>query len=150
MSRRVILDTSTLVSAALRVGSVPHQALQQALATCTVCASTETLAELDRVLGLKKFDRYLDRDLRQSFTALIRRNSRLFALSTVDFPRLSPACRDPGDTMFLALALAAEAEMLISSDQDLLVMHPWNSLVIVTPAVFLAGSPDSSPADEPA
>ena len=50
MSRRVILDTSTLVSAALRIGSVPYQALSEALATCDVCASAETLAELEQVL----------------------------------------------------------------------------------------------------
>ena len=48
--RRVVLDTSTLVSAALRIGSVPHQALMQALASCDVCASAETLAELEQVL----------------------------------------------------------------------------------------------------
>ena len=55
--RRVVLDTSTLVSAALRIGSVPHQALMQALASCDVCASAETLAELEQVLEREKFDR---------------------------------------------------------------------------------------------
>ena len=59
--RRVILDTSTLVSAALRLGSVPDQALVKALRTCEVCASLETLNELAQVLDRKKFDRYLDR-----------------------------------------------------------------------------------------
>ncbi len=39
MSRRVVLDTSTLVSAALRIGSVPYQAVFDALATCDICAS---------------------------------------------------------------------------------------------------------------
>jgi len=39
MSRiqRVILDTSTLVSAALRRGSKPGQALSKALRTCELC-----------------------------------------------------------------------------------------------------------------
>ena len=35
--RRVVLDTSTLVSAALRVGSVPHRALAQAASVGELC-----------------------------------------------------------------------------------------------------------------
>jgi predicted nucleic acid-binding protein len=54
MSRRVVLDTSTLVSAALQVGSVPNQVLLEALASWEVCASVDTLAELERVLEKKK------------------------------------------------------------------------------------------------
>jgi predicted nucleic acid-binding protein len=53
MSQRVVLDTGTLVSAALRIGSIPHQALLQALATCDLCASAETLVKLERVLDRK-------------------------------------------------------------------------------------------------
>jgi len=46
MSRiqRVVIDTSTLVGAALHIGSIPHQALLKALRFCNVCTSTETLA----------------------------------------------------------------------------------------------------------
>ena len=37
---------------------------------------------------------------------------------------------------FLALALASEADWLVSSDEDLLVLHPWRGLRIVTPRNF--------------
>jgi uncharacterized protein len=136
--RRVILDTSTLVSAALRIGSVPHQALLQALASCDVCASAETLDELEQVLDREKFDRYLDRELRRSFVALMRRHLHLFAVQDVDREAVEPPCRDPRDNQFLALALAAEADALVSSDEDLLVLNPWRGIAIVTPAEFLA------------
>ncbi|MGA2087129.1 MAG: putative toxin-antitoxin system toxin component, PIN family [Terracidiphilus sp.] len=139
MSRiqRVILDTSTLVSAALRMGSVPEQALLKALRTCEVCVSAETLDELGRVLERGKFDRYMDRESRQSFVALIRRNARLFAVEDADRAAVDPACRDPRDNQFLALALVSEADALVSSDEDLLVLHPWRGIPIVTPAEFL-------------
>jgi uncharacterized protein len=55
--RRVVLDTSKLVSAALRVGSVPHQVLLKALGSCELCASSATLSELEQVLKRNKFDR---------------------------------------------------------------------------------------------
>ncbi len=68
----------------MRVGSIPYQALLEALATCDVCASAETLVELERVLDLEKFDRYLDRALRQEFAAVVRRSVHLFAVKNDD------------------------------------------------------------------
>ena len=138
MSWRVVLDTSTLVSAALRIESIPHQALLEALATCDVCASAETLYELERVLDREKFDRYLDKTSRLEFVALIRRRVHLFAVQEADLNAVEPPCRDPNDNQFLALALAAEIDMLVSSDEDLLVMNPWRGIEIVTPAEFLS------------
>jgi len=137
MSWRVVLDTSTLVSAALRIGSIPHQALLEALATCDVCASAETLEELERVLDREKFDRYLDRASRLEFVALIRRHVHLFAVQDADLDAVEPRCRDPKDNQFLSLALIAEVDMLVSSDEDLLVMQPWHGIEIMTPAEFL-------------
>jgi uncharacterized protein len=138
MNRRVVLDTSVLVSAALRSGSKPHQALLEALATCDVCASLETLAELERVLARDKFDVYLDRVSRSEFVVLISRHSHLFTVQDADLVAVDPPCRDPNDSKFLALALVAEAGVLVSSDEDLLVLHPWRQTAIVTPAGFLS------------
>jgi putative PIN family toxin of toxin-antitoxin system len=139
MSRlqRVVFDTSTLVSAALQVGSVPHQALLLALGACDVCASVETLEELSAVLGRDKFDRYLDRSLRLSFVALMRRHVHLFAVQGADVEAVLPACRDPKDNQFLALVLAAEADALVSSDDDLLMLNPWRGVPVMTAAEFL-------------
>jgi putative PIN family toxin of toxin-antitoxin system len=139
MSTRVVLDTSTLlVSAALRVGSVPYQALLEALGAWDVCASAETLAELEQVLGREQFDRYLDRASRREFVALIRRNVHLFAVQNADLMAVDPPCRDSRDNQFLALALAAEADVVVSSDEDLLVLHPWRGIPVVTQGEFLS------------
>lgn len=135
--RRVILDTSTLVSAALRTGSVPDQVLLKALRTCQVCASVETLDELAQVLDRKKFDRYLDKESRRAFVEIVRRHLHLFAVQQADLAAVDPPCRDHGDDKFLALALASEADALVSSDDDLLVLHPWRGIPIMTPADFL-------------
>ncbi|MEJ0017307.1 MAG: putative toxin-antitoxin system toxin component, PIN family [Acetobacteraceae bacterium] len=47
-------------------------------------------------------------------------------------------CRDPRDDKYLELALAASASVLVSSDQDLLVLHPWRGISILRPADYLA------------
>jgi putative PIN family toxin of toxin-antitoxin system len=138
MNRRVVFDTSTLVSAALRIGSVPHQALLEAFAMYDLCASVETLAELERVLSSRKFDRYLDRPSREQFVALLHRHVHLFAVRRLDLEGVEPRCRDPKDDQFLALATVAEAGILVSSDEDLLILHPWHEVAILRPAAFLA------------
>jgi predicted nucleic acid-binding protein len=47
-------------------------------------------------------------------------------------------CRDPADNKYLELALAAQASTIVSSDRDLLVLHPWRGILIVPPAKYLA------------
>ena len=135
--RRVILDTSTLVSAALRSSSVPDQVLLKALRTCELFASAETLDELSRVMDRKKFERYLDRKSRRAFVALMRHHIHLIAVQPADLAAVNPPCRDPMDNIFLALAIASEADVLVSSDEDLLVLHPWRGIPIMAPAEFL-------------
>ena len=137
MIRRVILDTNTLVSAALRAGSVAEQALAKALQSCEVCASAETLGELATVLDRDKFDRYLNRDLRCRFVAVIRNSARLFAVQEADRMAVKPVCRDAKDNLFLALAVACEADVLVSGYEDLLALDPWNGVRIVTAREFL-------------
>jgi uncharacterized protein len=138
MIRRVVLDTSSLVSAVIRIGSKPHQAMLHAFARCEVCASAETLAELERVLERSVWDAYADRDSLREFAALYRRNVRLFSVEEADRLAVEPPCRDQKDNKFLALAVAAQVDVLVSSDQDLLVMHPWRGIPILPPAAFLS------------
>lgn len=134
---RVVLDTSTLVGALLLPGSVPRQAFMQTLASGTLCASPATLAELEQVLSRRKFDRYLDRDSRMDFFQRYRNQVLLFPVTEAAETALPQACRDPRDNKFLALAAHCSADVLVSSDDDLLALHPWQGIPILTPAQFL-------------
>lgn len=134
---RVVFDTSTLVGAALRVGSVPHLALGRAYMVGDVCASVATLDELEQVLLRLKFERYQPANVRQAFADIFRRRAALFSVAEEDELKVSPPCRDSKDNKFLALIRACDADALISSDADLLVLHPWHGIPILTPAQFL-------------
>ena len=46
-------------------------------------------------------------------------------------------CRDPKDNKFLDLVQQAGAKVLISSDHDLLVLHPRLGAAVLTPLEFL-------------
>jgi putative PIN family toxin of toxin-antitoxin system len=138
--RRVVLDTRTLVGAALKPGSVPHQALGRALARCEVCASVQTWLELERVMRRDRLDRYLGRDAGVEFAALMRQCMHFFAVTPADEAALQPRCRDAKDAKFLALVQVCRADVLVSSDDDLLVLNPWHRVPVLRPAEFLSYS----------
>ena len=135
--KRVVFDTSTLVSAALRPTSIPRQAFLKAIAQTELCVSDSTLAELGEVMSREKFDRYLDREVRMQFVELYRRHARLFHVSEADETMLQEPCRDPRDNKFLALALACSADVVVSSDEDLLTLNPYRRIPVVLPRDFL-------------
>lgn len=43
-------------------------------------------------------------------------------------------CRDADDDVVLACALAAKADVIVTGDKDLIVLHPWNGIQILSPA----------------
>ena len=122
--RLVVIGTSTLVGAVLRLDSVPRQAFMAAVRTYELCVSCATLDELREVLQRPKFDRHAPLQARLEFWALVRERSRLWDLDTQSGEQAAEnACRDMKGTKFLALALACQAMALITSDADLLVLH---------------------------
>ena len=47
-------------------------------------------------------------------------------------------CRDPDDDELLEIAVVGRADCLVTGDQDLLVLDPFQRIPILTPAGFLA------------
>lgn len=136
-ARRIVFDTSTLIGAAIRIGTPPEEALTWAFVHDEVWTSEQTLAELEKVLERAKFDRYLDRKSRRAFFSMMRRRAHIASVPGNDLSWAQPPCRDPSDNKFLALAWAAQADVLVTSDKDLLVLHPWWGILIMTPAEFV-------------
>lgn len=137
MTPRAVFDTSTLVSAALKRTGVPRQAFEYALDFCEVCASLDTSNELEAVLLRTKFDRLRPREDREEFLSIFRDQVHIISILPTQLEDAYPLCRDPKDDIFLSLAHAANAEVLITSDRDLLILHPWNGIDILSPADFL-------------
>ncbi len=47
------------------------------------------------------------------------------------------ACRDPKDNIVLEVAVAGQADFIVTGDNDLLVLHPFEGIPIVGPSEFL-------------
>jgi len=129
---RIIFDTNVLISAALLRRSVSRQAFDRALYDGQILTSIPTLTELRDVLFRSRFDAYLTDADRQEFLAAFVRD----AILTVVAEKVTE-CRDPKDNKFLELALSGEATHLVSGDKDLLVLHPFRGISILTPRDFL-------------
>ena len=46
-------------------------------------------------------------------------------------------CRDPKDNFILECALEAQPDYIVTGDSDLLVLHPYKGIKIITPTKFL-------------
>jgi predicted nucleic acid-binding protein len=47
------------------------------------------------------------------------------------------ACRDPRDDKFLEVAVNGRADAIVTGDQDLLVLNPFQGIPILSPAGYL-------------
>ena len=137
---RVVFDTSTLVGAVLRANSVPHRAFLLAQRTGEILACQEAFAEIETVLHRERLSHLIPTGVRDDFLEMYRATVEWIEVGSASLTALQPPCRDPRDNIFLALALAGDADLIVTSDQDLLVLHPWRGIPILTPAEFIAES----------
>lgn len=129
----LVFDTSTLIGAVLKPQSLPARALSWAWEVGDLLVSAETLQELHTVLERPRLDAFRPVQARREFFALYA--AAAVRIETV--PAVT-ACRDPKDDKFLALAAAAGASLLVSSDADLLSMGDFQGIKIVSPRQFVA------------
>lgn len=129
----IVFDASTLVSASIGRGSAPDRAVRHAFAADRVAVSEATMAELLDVLARPRLARFIDPELRDEVLSLLDTYGVFFTPTE----RVTD-CRDAKDDKYLELALAAGAEVIVSGDDDLLVLHPWRGVRVLRPADYLA------------
>lgn len=97
-----------------------------------ILVSYATLAELSEVLHRKQFRRYIDEEEIRRFLAALTQEAEW-----IDVYVPVAACRDPKDDKFLSLAVSGRATHIISGDADLLVLHPFQGIQILSPSTFV-------------
>jgi uncharacterized protein len=130
---RAVIDTSVLVSAFI---GHPDAAPSQVVAAWRerrfkMVASLLLLNELAEVLERPKFARWADEGRGAAYAAAFHGRSEIRA-----DPPATPATRDPGDDYLVALARAANADVIVSVDRDLLEAD-LADVVVVRPADLL-------------
>jgi uncharacterized protein len=128
---RVVLDTNVVTSALLWRGASYQllQAIRQA-PSIQLYTSAELLEELADVLSRPSLAGRLAVIGRSADDVLL---DYITAVTVVDAPPLAqPVCRDPDDDAVLALGIAAQAELIVSGDKNLLVLVQHEGMPVVT------------------
>lgn len=129
---KLVLDTNVLVSAFLWQGT-PGQLIELAGEhECQLFTSRVLIDELAEVLQRKRLAKPVQAT---GLTAaqMLRNYQKL--VTTITARRLAQqVSRDADDDAVLACALAAQANLIVSGDEDLLVLKQFQGIRIVTAA----------------
>lgn len=98
----------------------------------TVCLSPEVESGIREVLQRPKFRKYVSDKTRERIFDVLGAASLMFH----PLARIRD-CLDLKDNKYLELALAARASIIVSSDEDLLVLNPWRGIHILRPADYV-------------
>jgi putative PIN family toxin of toxin-antitoxin system len=133
---RVVLDTGVLISGLIRPHGTPGQILERLRSGyIQVVYSIPILLEVIDVLGRPR--------LRRKYGIQVEDAAALINLIRLRGDLVSPnqqlvdICRDPRDNKFLDVALSGQVEAIVSGDQDLLALHPFQGIPILSPKSFL-------------
>lgn len=120
------------MSALLSPGSKPRLAVDRAQQQGTILISYAILFELSEVLHRTQFRRYIDEEDIRHFLAVLTQEAEWIEVDVQ-----IAACRDPKDDKFLSLAVSGHATHIVTGDADLLVLHPFQGIQILSPGVFI-------------
>jgi uncharacterized protein len=132
---KVVLDTNIWLSALLW-GGLPDQITQIAeIGQIQIFSSEPLLTELANTLTTTKIQRRIDLIgiTAESVYLATRRVVTVVPIEELTILQL----RDPKDVIVLATAIAANADAIISGDQDLLVLVDFAGIPILSPKEFL-------------
>lgn len=132
MNNFFIFDTNILISAVFNQNSLPALALKRARTIGTLLISDEIAEEYLIVFTRVKFNKWLSLESRIEFIENVIRNALPVLIS-----QNITACRDPKDDKYLSLAVSAQANCIVSGDDDLLILNPFQNIPIVNAKQFL-------------
>ena len=127
----IVIDTNTFIAAGWRVHANARRVFAAvARRRFRLAVSSAILSEYH---GVSKRPRFAGRN----YAGLLSWIEK-YALLVEPAPLGKRRSRDAKDDIFLACALSAKAEFIVSNDQDLLVLGKPFGIQILTPAQFIA------------
>ena len=132
LTMRIVLDTNVVVSA-LIWGGTPFKLLQFAIhSDFELYTSPALLTELQQVLSREHLATRLLKQRNSVKSAIRLYRSATIPITPLSVPRAVP--NDTDDDQVIAAAITASADLIVSGDSDLLVLHPWRGIQILNAA----------------
>ena len=129
---RFVVDTNVLISALLTPNGPARQAFTKADRNGVFLISGQTLAELEKVIYRKKFDKYITDKERDRFL-----RDFLAKSIPVRITESIAVCSDPDDDKFVELAVSGGADYVITGNRKHFPESPFRDNPILRAAEFL-------------
>lgn len=120
---RLVIDTNLWISYAILPDSLIAALMRKLLSEGH---------ELYGILQRSKFDAYIPLPERQAFFYKMHK-----IVEVIEPTQQIDACRDPKDNVLLELAVSGHADVILTGDRDLLVLHPFRRVQILTLSEFV-------------
>ena len=130
--KKVVLDTNILVSALLFKGELAAIVDLWERGKIMPVLSKETFAEFKTVLEYPKFSLTV-----QEIKVIVEEEMLPYFEVIEVAANIRGICRDADDDKFIACAVSASADFIVTGDRDLLDMVKYKSIRIVSASVFL-------------
>lgn len=130
----LVIDTNVWISFSFFKSGILANRLEAVLDENDYALSNECFCELADVLMRARFNRFATVKDRELILKDIANGAEWYTPTET-----ITDCRDPKDNMFLELAVTCRATAILTGDEDLLMLHPFRSIAIMTVEAF-AGS----------
>lgn len=130
--KKVVLDTNVLVSALLFRGELSKMLLLWKDGRIVPVFSRETFREFRTVLKYTKFSL-----TEQEIKVIIEEEVLPYFEVINTAHKIKNICRDSDDDKFIACAVSASADFIVSGDKDLLDVGKYKSVKIISASEFL-------------
>lgn len=134
---KVVIDTNVFISAVLSKSGIPAEILNLWRKRSFVVATNEiAIEEVQRVLkDLSSRGKYnLPTNEITNLLDLLRKEAQIVT-GRIGIKDIIP--QDKSDEIFLAIAIEADADVIISGDKHLLNLGKFNNIPILTPRNFI-------------
>ena len=123
-----VLDTNVLVAALVAEG-LCREVVHRVVRLRIIASSAPLIDELESTLKRK----FRLTPSASAFLKALREQIRMVDPVVLEMP----VCRDPDDDLVLATAVGAAAEVIVTGDDDLLVLKSYAGIDILSPRRFL-------------
>ena len=125
---KIVLDSNVII-AAFAARGLCESVMEVCLSEHEIAISDHLLDEILRNLRLKL---KLPTNIVDNIGELLREHATI----SIPAPLESDVCRDPDDIKILGLAVASNADYIVTGDKDLLVLKRFQGISILTPRSF--------------
>jgi len=130
----IVIDTQLILRAAINERSLPARLIFEMGEEYVLAVSPGIRAEVKDVLNRPKLRRKFNKLTDEIVDRVLAVLDSGTQVTPLEIPEVS---RDPKDDIFLATAVSAKAKIIVSEDNDLLVLNPYKDIRIVTALDFL-------------